>query len=203
MNDYGTPEEAQGMEIRSSLWIHSYLPITLIPSFGILRRLAKFFVLEYTEPVGLRTEFRCLSGQILVYVIVVFQIAERMKMIIREAKESDFDEIWLIFHEISAVGETYAYPRDITREEAIRVWIELPRKTYVAEEDKKICGTYYIKTNQLGGGSHVCNCGYMVSSKARGKGLATSMCEHSQKVAIELGYCHELFAEMAEDGKIR
>ena len=28
----------------------------------------------------------------------------------------------------------------------------------------------------------------MVSSEARGKGLATTMCEHSQKVAVELGY---------------
>ncbi len=109
-------------------------------------------------------------------------------MIIREAKESDFDEIWLIFHEIAVVGETYVYSRDIMKEEAMRIWLELPQKTYVAEEDNKICGTYYIKTNQSGGGSHVCNCGYMVSSKERGKGLATAMCEHSQKVAIELGY---------------
>ena len=28
----------------------------------------------------------------------------------------------------------------------------------------------------------------MVSPVARGKGLATSMCEHSQKIALELGY---------------
>ena len=46
----------------------------------------------------------------------------------------------------------------------------------------------YIKTNQNGPGDHVCNCGYMVSSTARGKGLATSMCEHSLKIALELGY---------------
>jgi ribosomal protein S18 acetylase RimI-like enzyme len=29
---------------------------------------------------------------------------------------------------------------------------------------------------------------YMVATTARGKGLATALCEHSQKVAIELGY---------------
>jgi len=28
----------------------------------------------------------------------------------------------------------------------------------------------------------------MVSSQARGKGLATAMCEHSQEKAVELGY---------------
>lgn len=109
-------------------------------------------------------------------------------MVIREAKESDFDEIWSIIQPIVASGETYAYPRNMAQEEAVRVWLELPRKTYVVEEDAKIYGTYHIKTNQLGGGSHVCNCGYMVAAEARGKGLATAMCEHSQKVAIELGY---------------
>jgi len=45
-----------------------------------------------------------------------------------------------------------------------------------------------IKTNQAGPGSHVCNCGFMLSSKAGGKGLATAMCEYSQQVARELGY---------------
>ena len=45
-----------------------------------------------------------------------------------------------------------------------------------------------MKINQAGPGNHVCNCGYMVSHLARGKGLATSMCEHSQEVARELGY---------------
>jgi len=54
-------------------------------------------------------------------------------------------------------------------------------KSYVVEEDNQILGAYYIKTNQGGPGSHVCNCGYMVSSKAQGKGLATAMYEHSQK----------------------
>jgi ribosomal protein S18 acetylase RimI-like enzyme len=66
--------------------------------------------------------------------------------------------------------------------------MHLPRKTFVAHEEGKILGTYYLKTNQAGPGSHVCNCGYMVSSTARGRGLATAMCEHSQKVAVALGY---------------
>jgi len=107
---------------------------------------------------------------------------------IREAIETDFEKIWPIFHEIAAAGETYAYPRDISKEEARKFWMLLPHKTFVAEEEGKILGSYYIKTNQLGPGSHVCNCGYMVSSKARGKGLGTAMCEHSLEMAIKLGY---------------
>ena len=109
-------------------------------------------------------------------------------MHIREATEADFEQIWPIFHEIVAAGETYAYPQNTPKTEAKRLWLQLPRKTYVAEQEGQILGTYFIKTNQAGPGSHVCNCGYMVSSKARGQGLATSMCEHSQRVAVELGY---------------
>jgi L-amino acid N-acyltransferase YncA len=109
-------------------------------------------------------------------------------MRIREAGNEDIEKIWPIFHEVVSQGETYAYPTDTTKEEALKLWIETPRKTFIFEEDSEVVGTYYIKTNQAGPGSHVCNCGYMVASYARGKGLATTMCEHSQKIAKELGY---------------
>ena len=109
-------------------------------------------------------------------------------MNIREAIREDFEQIWPIFHEIAAAGETYSYPRDITKEQALSIWIDTPKRTYVLEEDGQVLGTYYIKTNQSGPGDHVCNCGYMVSSAARGHGLATRMCEHSQVIARGLGY---------------
>ena len=109
-------------------------------------------------------------------------------MIIREATEQDFAGIWPIFQEIVRAGETYAYPRDISQDEARQLWLHVPRQTFVVEEDGRILATYYIKTNQAGSGSHVCNCGYMVAASARGRGLATMMCEHSQQVAVELGY---------------
>jgi L-amino acid N-acyltransferase YncA len=107
---------------------------------------------------------------------------------IREASENDFDEIWPTFKEIVIASETYAFDRQITKEAAFEQWIVYPRMTFVVESDGKILGTYFIKTNQAGPGSHVCNCGYMVSRHARGKGLATAMCEHSQNIAKELGY---------------
>jgi len=106
----------------------------------------------------------------------------------REATENDWDTIWPIFREIVLAGETYAYETNTTKEQAEKIWLDAPRKTYVFEEDGNVLGTYYLKTNQAGPGSHVCNCGYMVPSLARGKGLATTMCEHSQKIALELGY---------------
>ena len=109
-------------------------------------------------------------------------------MDIREARKDDWESIWPIFSEIVSAGETYAYDPTTSKLDAEKIWLDSPRKVFVFEEDGAILGTYYLKTNQAGPGSHVCNCGYMVSSQARGKGLATSMCAHSQKAAIELGY---------------
>lgn len=107
---------------------------------------------------------------------------------IRQANEVDFVRIWPIFKEIVSAGETYAFPRATTKAEGKRLWIDIPRKTFVVEFEDDVLGTYYIKTNQPGPGSHVCNCGYMVPASARGKGIATAMCEHSQRIALELGY---------------
>ncbi|MDP2549486.1 GNAT family N-acetyltransferase [Oceanobacter sp. 4_MG-2023] len=122
-------------------------------------------------------------------------------MNIRAAKKDDWHAIWPIFHDIVKAGETYAYDVATTKAQAEKIWLEAPRKTYVVEEAGKILGTYYIKTNQAGPGSHVCNCGYMVSTAARGRGVATTMCEHSQQVATELGYKAMQFNFVASSNK--
>ena len=107
---------------------------------------------------------------------------------IRLAREEDFDAIWPILRGVIRAGETYAIDPKISREGAFELWMNAPRATYIVEASGEILGTYYIKTNQAGGGAHVCNCGYMVSEAARGRGLAARMCEHSQAEALKLGY---------------
>lgn len=126
-------------------------------------------------------------------------------MNIRQATGADFEHIWPFFREIVAAGETYAYQRDLTKEQARALWIDTPRRTFVFEEDGQVLGSYYIKTNQSGPGALVANCGYMVSEAARGRGLATAMCEHSQRVARELGYLAMQFNFVAStnEGAVR
>ena len=116
-------------------------------------------------------------------------IVNKVVMDIRKYRESDWAAIWPILEEVFRTGETYAYSPKITEEDAYSVWIESPKQTYVAVGgDKQIQGTYYIKPNQPCLGSHVCNCGYIVSEKSRGQGVASGMCEHSQQVARDFGY---------------
>jgi len=107
---------------------------------------------------------------------------------IRDALPGDWPAIWPIFEEIVRAGDTYAYPADTDKHTAEALWMTKPDRTFVFESDGNILGTYYLKTNQEGPGKHVCNCGYMVSSAARGMGIARQMCEHSQGISVAMGF---------------
>ena len=86
-------------------------------------------------------------------------------------------------------GESFPQATDITESDARHSWIDAQQHTYVAaDEDGTLLGTYTLKPNSLPLGAHVCNCGYIVSNHARGKGVASAMCQHSQDEAIRLGY---------------
>lgn len=108
---------------------------------------------------------------------------------IRLAEPRDWPAIWRILEPVFRRGDTHAFSSSITEAEARTVWMDVPQATLVAVDDSgDILGTYYIKANQSGGGAHVCNCGYVVSESARGRGIATQMCEHSQEHAVERGF---------------
>ena len=108
---------------------------------------------------------------------------------IRTFEEKDWAATWRIIKPVFRAGETYAFSPNITEEETYHLWIEAPAATFVAlDENNGIIGTYYIKKNQPGLGSHICNCGYIVAEEFRGQGIASAMCEHSQREAISRGF---------------
>jgi ribosomal protein S18 acetylase RimI-like enzyme len=59
---------------------------------------------------------------------------------------------------------------------------------FVAESNGEVLGTYYMRANQSGGGSHVANCGYMTAPWSSGRGIARAMCVHSLEHARARGY---------------
>jgi ribosomal protein S18 acetylase RimI-like enzyme len=67
-------------------------------------------------------------------------------------------------------------------------WLGTDRESFVFEQDGAVLGTYYLRTNAGGGGSHVCNCGYITSPAAAGRGIARRMCLHSLDQARTRGY---------------
>jgi ribosomal protein S18 acetylase RimI-like enzyme len=110
-------------------------------------------------------------------------------VVISEATADDWPLVWGLLEPVFRSGDTYAFPRSITAEEARDAWMAAPKATYIAKDDAGILvGTYYLKTNFPGQGSHVCNCGYVVAESARGRGFASAMCIHSQEQARAAGY---------------
>jgi ribosomal protein S18 acetylase RimI-like enzyme len=107
---------------------------------------------------------------------------------VRRAKTSDRDAIWLILEPVIRAGDTYTLPSEMSREDALAYWFSDGHESFVAEEDGAILGTYYLRANQRGGGSHVANCGYMTASAATGRGVARTMCAHSLERARERGF---------------
>jgi ribosomal protein S18 acetylase RimI-like enzyme len=107
---------------------------------------------------------------------------------IRQARAEDFDAIWPLLRDVFRAGDTYAVDPAITAEGARAYWMTGSAAAYVAEDAGRIVGTSYIKTNQQGGGAHICNCGYIVHAAARGQGVAAALCIHSQEAAQALGY---------------
>jgi ribosomal protein S18 acetylase RimI-like enzyme len=109
-------------------------------------------------------------------------------MRIRLATRDDTDAVWSIVKPTIRAGETYTLPPDMPRSEALAYWMGPDRETFVAEDEGRIVGTYYIRANQAGGGDHVCNCGYMTDAAALGRGVARAMCEHSLAHAPTRGF---------------
>jgi ribosomal protein S18 acetylase RimI-like enzyme len=100
-------------------------------------------------------------------------------MLIRPATDADRHAIWAIMEPIIRAGETYTLSRDMDKKAALEYWLSEAHEVFVADEGCKIVGTYFLQTNQQGGGGHVANCGYMTAVNATGRGVARAMCEHS------------------------
>ena len=108
---------------------------------------------------------------------------------IREYCDSDWPSTWPILEETVRAGDTYTFSPQSSQQEIHAAWVELPARTFVAcDLEGRIVGSYFIKANQPGLGGHVCNCGYVVASTARGRGIASLMCEHSQAQALAMGF---------------
>ncbi|NNE86519.1 MAG: GNAT family N-acetyltransferase [Silicimonas sp.] len=106
-------------------------------------------------------------------------------MIIRIAETRDKGAIWAMLEPVFRAGETYAIDPGISRSDALDYW--LSAHAFVVD-DGGVLGTYYIRQNQAGGGSHVCNCGFITRAAAEGKGVARAMLEHALTEAKRLGF---------------
>lgn len=98
------------------------------------------------------------------------------------------EAIWAIFQEVIAAGDAYVFEADTTREQFMAYWFAPTSHPQIALLDGAVAGSYIVKANQPGRGSHIANASYMTASSARGQGIAGKMCEHSLHLAKSLGF---------------
>lgn len=106
----------------------------------------------------------------------------------RPVTPADHDAIWAILEPVLRAGETLAVDRDISREDALALWLSPDRTVRVVEEDGALLGIFYVRANQPGGGNHVANAGYVTAGNATGRGVARRMCAASFDLARDLGF---------------
>ena len=109
-------------------------------------------------------------------------------MEIREARETDWPGIWAIFRAVVAGGDTYVYAPATSEAEARRIWTTPPATAYVALVDGTVVGTYVLRPNQPGLGSHVANAGFMVAPDCSSRGVGRAMGEHALAQAERDGF---------------
>lgn len=107
---------------------------------------------------------------------------------IRRATASDRDQVWEIFSLVIQSGDTYVFDPSTHKRELKKHWFADYMQTYVLEDKGQILGTYILKPNQIGLGSHIGNCSYMVHPKAQGQGMGKMLCDHSLQRAVEMGF---------------
>jgi L-amino acid N-acyltransferase YncA len=107
---------------------------------------------------------------------------------IRRAKPGDRVNIWNIFHRIIQSGDTYAYPPDTPFTTFKKFWFAKNQKCFVLADGNDLLGSYVIKDNQPGLGSHIANASYIVNPAHQGKGIGKKLCAHSITEAKKAGY---------------
>jgi GNAT superfamily N-acetyltransferase len=110
-------------------------------------------------------------------------------MLIRTATLDDWPQIWPTFQQIVAAGETYAYPEDLTSEQALSYWLEPPPgHVVVAVDEDQVLGTAKTGPNRPGRGSHVATASFMVSPTAQGRGVGRALADYVLQWARDAGY---------------
>lgn len=120
-------------------------------------------------------------------------------MNIRTANDDDWTSIYPIFAAIVAEGESYAYPPNLSIDDARVLWMEgAPSRVVVAVEDGRILGSAKAGPNRPGRGAHVATASFMVDPNAQGRGVGRELGLHVIEWARAEGYSAMQFNAVVE-----
>jgi L-amino acid N-acyltransferase YncA len=108
---------------------------------------------------------------------------------IRDAADGDWEQIWPFFDQIVQEGRTYAYPLDLTPEQARDLWMERPPgRTTVWVDGGRVLGSAKMGPNRPSRGSHIATASFMVDPAARTRGIGRALAEDMVAWARSTGY---------------
>lgn len=115
-------------------------------------------------------------------------LSEPVSLQIREASSADWPAIWAIIAAVVAPGTTYTLEPEVSEQDARTYWMGEGLTAYVAIHAGQVVGTYAMRANQRGLGSHVANAGFMVRPDAEGQGIGAAMGNHALAQARARGF---------------
>ena len=110
-------------------------------------------------------------------------------MEIRPATDDDWPHIYRFFASIVAAGQTYAYPENLSSDEAKALWMEPPPSaTVVAVENDVVLGSAKMGPNRPGRGAHIATASFMVDPAHQVRGVGRALAEYMIDWAGRGGY---------------
>ncbi|MDP2286976.1 MAG: GNAT family N-acetyltransferase [Actinomycetota bacterium] len=120
---------------------------------------------------------------------------------LRPLQNEDLDALFDMY--AAVVDDGGAMPANgATMDVFLEGWIR-NRAVFVAWQDEKIVGSYFVRSNFPAFAAHIAQGGYTVSSTARRQGIARLMVQDSLQQAARLGYTAMMFNLVLEHNPSR
>jgi GNAT superfamily N-acetyltransferase len=108
---------------------------------------------------------------------------------IRVATTEDWPAIYPFWAAIVEAGETYAYPENLSADEAEPLWMApAPGRTVVAVAGDRVVGSAKMGPNRPGRGAHIATASFMVDPAYTRRGVGRALGVHVLDWARRSGY---------------
>ena len=123
-------------------------------------------------------------------------------MQVREFRESDWPQVWVIVREVVRARDTFTYDPEMSESDGRATWVEAaPGRTVVAVDGARVLGTAKMGANRPGPGDHVSTASFMVAADARGRGVGTELLRDATAWARAAGFAGMQFNAVAESNR--